>query len=261
MPGLGAPWPRWFMRDSGCATGAIGENIRSMDRRRVVNTELLEREVYSVVEAARLLGLKTVTARRWLDGFTQRGVFYRPVVRVEPTGSDIVTWGEFVELGYLREYRHKKVSLQKLRPAIDRLRAEFDVPYPLAHLRPFVDENHELLLEIQKATDLERQLFMVINRGGQLVLTDPVQAYLQKVEFIADGAARFRPAGPDSPVLIDPNLSFGIPQIQGIRTERIVELFRAKEPVEVIAKGYDLSVIEVEEAIRFELEAASEAAA
>jgi len=223
--------------------------------------DLLDREVYSTGEAARLLGLNINTARRWLDGFSQAGRRYRPVVRIEPTGSDIVTWGEFVELGYLREYRAKRVSLQKLRPAVDRLREELRVAYPLAHARPFIDEYRELVLEIQQETDLDRRLYMVVSRGGQLRLTEPAEAYLEKVEFIGDGAVRFRPAGPSSPVLIDPKVSFGIPQIRGIRTEAIVELFRAKEPIELIAGGFDLPVSDVEAAIRFELDSLAESAA
>lgn len=223
--------------------------------------ELLDRDVYSIGEAARLLGLNATTARRWLDGFVQAGRRYRPVVRLEPTGSDIVTWGEFVELGYLREYRLKNVSLQKLRPAVDRLRDEFDVPYPLAHARPFIDENRELLLEIQHETDLDRRLYMVVSRGGQLKLTDETEAYLEKVEFIGDGVARFRPAGPESPVVIDPRMSFGVPQVHGIRTEAIVELFRAKEPIELIAEGFDMPIADVEAAIRFELDALADSAA
>jgi uncharacterized protein (DUF433 family) len=215
---------------------------------------LLERDVYSIAEAARLLGLPLATAKRWLDGYTYRKKAYRPVVRVEPTGSEIVTWAEFVELGYLREYRAKEVSLQKLRPAVDRLRAEFGAKYPLAHARPFIDQSRELLLEIQQETKLDRRLYMVVSRGGQLVLTPPAEAFLDKVEFIGDGAARFRPAGADSPVLIDPELSFGVPQVKGVRTEAILELFLAKEPIELIADGYELDVGDVEAAIRFELE-------
>jgi hypothetical protein len=70
---------------------------------------ILERPVYGMPEAAGLLGLRPDRARAWLDGYERRGVRYPPVIRVEPTGDDIVTWGEFVELGYLREYRHKGV--------------------------------------------------------------------------------------------------------------------------------------------------------
>jgi uncharacterized protein (DUF433 family) len=227
-----------------------------------VAVELLDRDVYAIGEAARLLGLHPSTARRWLDGFEQRGTRYRPVVRVEPTGSEIVTWGEFVELGYLREYRSKDISLQKLRPAVDRLREELDVIYPLAHARPYVDrQTHELLIEIQNETKLDRRLYMVVSKGGQLVLTPPAESFLEKVEFIGDGAARFKPAGPESPVLIDPTLSFGNPQVSGIKTEAIVELFLAREPVEVIADGFEIPVSDVEAAIRFELETLTQSAA
>ena len=58
------------------------------------------------------------------------------MIRDVPTGDDIVTWGEFVELGYLREYRRWGVPLQRLRPMIEELRREFATPYPLATARP-----------------------------------------------------------------------------------------------------------------------------
>jgi hypothetical protein len=65
-------------------------------------TSILDRPVYGVAEAAGLLGLRADRARAWLDGYERRGFRYSPVIRVEPTGEDIVTWGEFVELGFLR---------------------------------------------------------------------------------------------------------------------------------------------------------------
>ena len=97
---------------------------------------ILERPVYGIVEAAGLLGLRSDRTRAWLDGYARGGVTYSPVIRREPTGDDVVTWGEFVELGYLREYRRKGVPLQRLRPVIDELRREFDTPYPLATAKP-----------------------------------------------------------------------------------------------------------------------------
>ncbi len=94
------------------------------------STSILERPVYGIAEAAGLLGLRPDRTHAWLDGYGRRGVPYAPVNRPEPTGGDIVTWGEFVELGYLREYRRKGVPLQRLRPVIDELRREFTTPYP-----------------------------------------------------------------------------------------------------------------------------------
>jgi hypothetical protein len=99
---------------------------------------ILERPVYGVSEAAGLLGLRSDRTRAWLDGYERSGVRYPPVIREEPTGEDLVTWGEFVELGYLREYRRKGVPLQQLRPVIEELRREFETPYPLATARPYI---------------------------------------------------------------------------------------------------------------------------
>ena len=65
--------------------------------------------MYGVLEAAGLLGLRSDRVRAWLDGYVREGVVYSPVIRIEHTGDDVVTWGEFVELGYLREYRRKGV--------------------------------------------------------------------------------------------------------------------------------------------------------
>lgn len=60
---------------------------------------ILERPVYNVGEAASLLGLRTDRARAWLDGYERAGTSYPPVIRAERSGDEIVTWGEFVELG------------------------------------------------------------------------------------------------------------------------------------------------------------------
>ncbi len=57
-------------------------------------------------------------ARAWLDGYERQGAQYAPVIRVEATGDDVVTWGEFVELGYLREYPRKGVPSRGIAAAI-----------------------------------------------------------------------------------------------------------------------------------------------
>ncbi len=120
-------------------------------------TDLLERQLYTVGEAARLLRLPSSRLRRWLEGFTASGRYYEPVIRPQPTGSDVVTWAEFVEAGFLREYRAKRVSLQHLRPVIDQMRKQFDVRYPLAHFKPYVDTaSRQLVLGIQRAASSTR---------------------------------------------------------------------------------------------------------
>ncbi|MFB9743245.1 hypothetical protein ACFFOU_19225 [Pseudonocardia sulfidoxydans] len=62
------------------------------------SAELLNRPVYGMSQAARLLGLRTDGLRRWIDGYERRGKAYAPVIRERSTGVDTVTWGEFVEV-------------------------------------------------------------------------------------------------------------------------------------------------------------------
>lgn len=213
----------------------------------------LERELYSIAEASRLLGLSSVTLRRWLEGATRKRVFYEPVIRPEPTGNEAVTWGEFVEAGLLREYRDLGMRLQRMRPVIARLRDELGVKYPLAHSRPYV-LGKELVREIQVREELDERLWVVVTdpHSDQLVLADRAERFVRKVEFDGQIAHRIYPAGRSSLVSIDPEKSFGIPTVRGIRTENVIELFRAGESVGAIGDAFELDTAEVEAALRFE---------
>ncbi len=225
----------------------------------MADVTILDRPVYGIGQAAALLGLRHDRVGAWLDGYRRRGVSYPPVIRDARTGSDSVTWGEFVELGYLREYRKARVSLQHIRPVIERLREIYGVRYPLAHAKPFVYD-HQLVMRIQEEVGLDPSLAIVIRSGQQLVLAREVEAYLLKVEFADDVAARLHPAGRTSPVVIDPEMSFGRPAIRGVATERLTELYRGGDSPEFLAEAYELPLEHIRAAIAFETQLAATAA-
>jgi len=218
------------------------------------DVSILERPVYGIGEAAGLLGLRSDRARAWLDGYRRAGTDYPPVVRVEHTGEEIVTWGEFVELGYLREYRRKDVPLQRLRPVIEELRREFGTPYPLATAKPYVYDK-ELVLELQERTELPAAIAIVIRSGQEILMTPETHRFFKKVEFDPTGsgdALRLRPAGVASPVVIDPLVRFGRPTVHGVATDRLWELHDAGETIEEIADGYELDKDDVRAAVAYE---------
>ena len=225
----------------------------------------LDVEMYEIREAARLLAIRPQKLRRWLEGATRKDVFYPPVIRTEPTGSDVVTWGEFVEAGYLREYRDRRVSLQRLRPFIDALRADFGVDLPLAQFKPAVDKgSRELVLEIQESVGLDERLYLIRRHGSlesgawQLQWAEPMRQFLDKVEFNAEAVAeRLYPLGRSVPVVIDPEVVFGIPQVAGIRTEVIAESYLEFGDEQEVAASWGVSVPEVKAALRWELSKAA----
>jgi len=214
--------------------------------------DLLDRPVYGMGQVDYLLGLTPGTARRWIDGYTRANKSYAPLVRVEPTGEEIVTWGEFVETRLLSEYRDAGALTKRMRPAIEKLREVFDTRYPLAHARPFV-AGRELVLQMQESVGLDHDLQLVVIRNDQIVLTEAAGNFYAAAEYDEDVVRRLRPVTTIPDVVIDPLRQFGEPVVRSVRTEIIAEQVRAGESMDAIATIYELDRKLVEAAVRYEL--------
>lgn len=248
--------------------GALPDVVHSVSRSHHLRakiepmiTSLLDRAIYSYADVDRLVGLRSGTAHRWMEGYAREGKFYEPVLREERTGSDVVTWGEMVEARLLAEFRSRRVPVQRMRPAIVRLREDFG-RYPLAHARPFLDvQGRELVRVVQEEVGLERDLQLVVVRSGQLILANPTQRFFAAVAY-ADGVASHMKAHAMVPeVTMDPRRAFGQPAIRNVRTDVLAESIRAGSSYEELADLYDLSPDLVQAAIRYELIASAEPAA
>lgn len=208
---------------------------------------LLDRDMYSEAEAARLLRVPQSTLHYWLEGGTVRGKRYRPVIRPQRRGERVVTWGEFIEAGLLAQYRRATVPMQELRTVIERLREELGTPYPLAHTRPFVGEGRRLLLAAQHEADLDADFSLVAVANDQLVLMPASDAFYRRVVWVDDKAGGWRPHDDEnSPVLVDPDIRAGQPAVGGIRTETIWEHLQAGEAPEEVAEAFGLTPADVE---------------
>lgn len=236
-------------------TGPDYDAVNREDRRCGMATTTLERRLYEIRDAAAMLALPPSTMRYWLEGDAE----HDPVLREQPRGDSTVSWGEFVEAGLLRAYRAKRVSLQHLRLVIERLRAEFDTPYPLATTKPFIAANRRLVLDAQQAAGLAEEDGLVWEvTSGQTMLRDSIKDYLETVDFDEDEhALRMYPAGRQSPVVIDPNRSFGDTTIHGVRTEVLREQVEAGEAIEQVSEDFDLSPAQVKAALAWEWQQAA----
>lgn len=225
---------------------------------------LLDRPTYGMAEVDDLLGLRPGKARRWIDGYQREDRTYEPVVRPERTGSEVVTWGEFVEARLLAEYRNAGVPLQRLRPAVVRLREEFG-RYPLAHAKPFLDvEGRELVRRVQAEVGLESALLLVVVRNDQAILAPKSERFVDSAEYSREGqrvVERLYPLPDLHEVMFDPLRRSGQPVVRSVPTEVIAEQVRAGDSVATIAQAYDLRPELVEAAIRYELVKVSERAA
>jgi uncharacterized protein (DUF433 family) len=222
------------------------------ERSAVSVSDLLDRPIYYLPDVDRVLRLTPGTAKRWIDGYVRSGRRYPPVIRLEPTGVDSVTWGEFVEARLLANFR-RDVPMLRLRPAIERLRDQFGTRYPLAHAAPLLDvQGRELLLRIQDEVHLAPALHLVVARNDQLVLAEPAREFSRSAEYDGGVVVRLRPRPSISGVVVDPERLSGEPSVRGVPTSVLAELFHAGDGIDQLADWYELGRGQIEEALRFE---------
>jgi uncharacterized protein (DUF433 family) len=218
--------------------------------------DLLDRPVYGFRQVDRVLALGAGTTTRWVEGYTRGRKTYEPVVREERTGSGLVTWGEFVEVRLLAEFRDAKVPMTRLRPTVQRLRSELNTKYPLATARPWLTvAGREVVRRAQDG--LERRLRFTVVRSGQeqLDLDPRAQSFVDSVEW--DEQREFvrtvKPLRAIPYVVCDPLRQVGEPTINGIPVDVIAEQVRVGESLGGIAETHELTLAQVGAALRYEL--------
>lgn len=230
-----------------------------MMRRMGEVVDLLAHPTYGVAQVDALLGLQGGTAKRWIDGYKRGGKQYQPVVREHHTGDEIVTWGEFIETRLLAEYRDAGVPMIRMRPAVEALREELQVRYPLASAQTWLwPEGRDLVRVVQERVKLDPHLALVVVRMNQTIAwSAEADRFRSAVEWSSDGAdaepRRLHPIAGIDQVVVDPLLGFGEPVVRGVRTEIIRELVQAGETQDTIAEVYELPRASVEAAVRYEL--------
>ncbi len=78
---------------------------------------------------------------------------------------------------------------------------------------------------------------------------------MERVEFDDSEVGfviRVHPNGRESPVVIDPEVRYGTPNVEGIPTETLAELVMAGDSVESVAKDFDLKLGYVVAALGYE---------
>ena len=214
--------------------------------------DLLDKPVYSMGQTDRLLRVSDGTSRRWIDGYESRGKVYEPLIREARTGSDMVTWGEYVEARLISEYRQQGVTVFRLRPAIMELRERLGKKHPLAYSSPFTSvEGRELVLEVQASTGLQPSLYLVLRSGQLLIPSMEVEGFRKTAEY--DEELGFvRRINITGTIAVDPNYASGQPTVAGrrLRVGSIVEAVEAGESREDIRETWDIDDGVIDDAVR-----------
>ena len=213
---------------------------------------LLDRPVYRLREVDELLGTARGTARRWIDGWRPGRRRYGPLVRAERSGSDVVTWGEFVAARLLSEFGDRGIDVFALRPTISAMSKAFGTAHPLAMARPFMEaQGRRLVLRVQDEVALDSDLGLVVADGGGARVSPEVARFMRAACYGSAGfVARIVLEGA---VVVDPEYASGRPTMAGrrLRADIIAEAVNAGERRGEVARMWDLTPTAVDDAVRF----------
>jgi len=237
-------------------TALLGDAPSALDR--------FSSPLYTVAEAARYLDVPASTLATWAKGYRRAGkgrpaVTGSPVLTTVPSPrrGPVIPFVGLAEGLVLTAMRRAGVPLQRIRPALARLDEELGLQHALASSRLYTD-GAEVLYdygetgEDEEAARAARELVVV--RSDQRVFNEVVEAYLRRLEFADDGYVQLirLPAYEVAEVVVDPDRGFGQPIFArgGARLEDALALFRAGEPLDVVAEEYGVPRAELEDAVR-----------
>lgn len=222
--------------------------------------------LYTVTEAARYLDVPASTLGTWVHGYRRAPagravVTGQPVLTALPKQSSRAASIPFIGLAeglVLAAIRRSGVPLQQVRPALARLEERFGIAHALASRRLYTD-GAEVLFDYATTGDADPDAAqaareLVVVRNDQHVFNDVVADYLRRLEFADDDYPRVigLPAYRDAAVVADPTRGFGQPIFTrgGARLDDALSMFRAGEPLDVVAQEYGVPRPELEDAVR-----------
>lgn len=221
---------------------------------------LIGEGLYSIPDAARLIGAQTKEIRRWLYGYeTRHGDGSRYIVpplwdrQLAEFGVDAVGFYDLLELRLVKAFRIHHVSLQAIRAAASYARESFDVEFPFT-CRRFLTDGRGVFAYVLDATGDESLVDMVKRQNVFNEVVGP--SLYSAIEFSPSGEAlRWFPMERNKRVVIDPAVSFGSPSLSasGITTATIAAAYEAEgHDVSRVASIFDIPNKDVRYALRYE---------
>ena len=203
---------------------------------------------YEPALVARWLGMHHSTVRRWLATSPSYRTDRAMVVRSNETPRRLASFLDLVELYIAKELIGRGIGPRKLRRALRETSERLGVDHPLAR-RQFLVDGRSLYLPIDDQV-------IDLGEGGQLGLGPIIRERAEKLEFDLEGLAkRWWPAGRGGHVVVDPEVGYGVPVVEGTGTSTaVLHTFWIAEGRDSnrVADWYGLPVEDVKRAVEFE---------
>ena len=206
--------------------------------------------MYSFREVAHLAQVSIGTVRNWLLGYSTTQGEIKPLFRGHPEEERACSFLQLIEIVVAAKFRKAEGrSFKTVRKAYDNARTIWPhLEYPFASLELKSIGGH--IVHIIRVPGAALQ---AIDQPEQYTIPDLVQETLSQIEYEYELASRWYPVGMGVPIVVDPQISGGLPIVKGrgITVEAIHKRFKANQKMDFIARDFELDRETVEEIIRY----------
>lgn len=202
---------------------------------------------YKVRDAARYADISGQTIRNWEASAWPSG----NILSKREDGAAL-SYLQLVEIAFVAALRKTGAKLPAIKDARDFIAMQLGCEYPFAQKRFKTDGRDILMAYSEFVAGQPEEKLLVANKGGQLAWATILETKFTEFDYEDELAVRWHPQGKQSPVFIDPRISFGAPIVGGIATWAIRGRYDAGESLEDIAQDFGISEREVETALKFE---------
>lgn len=221
--------------------------------------ERFGRRLYTVADAARLVGMHPSTLDTWAHGY-ERQPQDRPIVAQGPVITALgrvigdnrsIPFIGLVEATVVQAFRRTGLPMQRIRRALEVLTAQDELEHALASQRLYSD-GAEVLYDYAQSSDDKQLGLLTVVRSGQHVFHDVISQYLERITFEGLWASELiLPVTKRRLLRVIPEIESGDPIFVngGAPLSAVRARFVAGESVGSIAKDYDVPADEIEEAI------------
>ncbi|MBC5765084.1 DUF433 domain-containing protein [Ramlibacter albus] len=228
------------------------------------------RGLYSLGEAASLIGVRRAQLKRWLYGYDFAHTYagrkktyhseplWHPAYVDEPTKERTIGFADLLEARIVNEFVKHGVHPLVVRRCLEKAREIFKTDYPLTSTR-FCTDGRTIYAEA--LADIREHELLDL-RSSQFAFRDVIKPSLYAgIEYRDGHASRWFPLQRSRSVVIDPDVQFGKPvtTLSQVPTGALYACYLAeRKSRSAAAKTFDVSPSEVDAAVRFETSLARE---
>lgn len=203
--------------------------------------------VYSVRDAARILGAHHNTVRRWLEPSDAL------VPRTFEPADHSISFLELMEIHFIKMFRDAGVSLRAIRKASRAAARRFHTDYPFA-VKRFDTDGRTIFATLVREEDDEELVEDL--RRGQYVFTHIMRPFFRKLDYDSAEISRYWPLRKRGRVVLDPKRQQGRPidSRSGVPTRALFQAVTAGngQPVKTVADWFHVPEAAVRSAVTFE---------